>query len=258
MRLLYEILFKVKYRTKYLASVQFSLWALLFPSPSIGGIEAQVKREIVLVSLGSHCEVANLLRSCDLREFATPVDWMLTLNHRGFIRLLKANFSGMFDPQYLFQHPEGYVTNSRYKIDFRHDWPGPGLKQYLPEVKEKYERRIDRFFTLHQITRRIVFIRTAYDHKLNVANNMPYYSRYARTITQKQAQELYAVLKEKFYSTPFLLVIINYQEEKIGTISGIPNVLEFKVSKKKKRKSYLKFINLLADPSYFDAHYINE
>jgi hypothetical protein len=31
-------------------------------------------------------------------------------------------------------------------------------------------------------------------------------------ITQKQAEDLYGLLKEEFSSTPFLLVIINYQE----------------------------------------------
>jgi hypothetical protein len=65
-------------------------------------------RKICLVNFKSVCNgfffIGMVLKAVILKECATP-NWMLTLNHRGFIRLLKTNFSGIFDLQYLFQQP---------------------------------------------------------------------------------------------------------------------------------------------------------
>jgi len=212
-------------------------------------------KDTIIVSLGSHCEVANNFRKLGSRYFSTPVDWLLSLDHKGLTSLIARKFIAMFDEKFLYQYPEGYVVNTHYNIDFRHDWPDNDLYKHLPSIKEKYERRIERFFNLHEHSSKIFFVRSAFDNNLNVLNNMPFYTSSCRTVAASEAQELYDVLEQKFSHVKFVLVIINYEEEKSPPIVGLKNIIEFKVSKLCKDEGYRTFTPLLIDPAFFDQIY---
>ncbi|MCB1117636.1 MAG: hypothetical protein KDK50_03530 [Chlamydiia bacterium] len=211
------------------------------------------QQEIIMVSLGSHCQSSIILRRLGLRQCAMPLDWLLSFDHKGLIRLIDDDFQHMLDADHLTQYPEGYVVNRLYNLEFRHDWHKHNLLQELPDILSKYRRRIHRFFQLPAIAKRVVFIRTIFDPKLNVSNNMPTYTPASTFIDVHQARELHACLKNKFPDLKFVLAIINFA----NTSSGIPDdahgIVEFKV--KHLVKDADQFLYLLGDPNYFDRLY---
>ena len=74
-------------------------------------------QEIAVVSLGSHCQSSVILRELGMRQFATPLDWLLSLDHEGLVKLINDEFCYMFDERYLTQYPEVYVINNLYNLD---------------------------------------------------------------------------------------------------------------------------------------------
>jgi len=210
-------------------------------------------QEIAVVSLGSHCQSSIILRELGLRTFAMPLDWLLSLDHKGLIRLLDDEFYHMFDEKYLTQYPEGYVINSRYNLDFRHDWSSLDLLGELPDLASKYERRIKRFFQLPEIAKRVVFIRSMFDPKLNVLNNMPTYTPACTIINAQEAQELYACLKNKFPDLKFILAVVNFIHTDSGITTDMHGIIEFKVTNLVEDSK--QFIPYLSDPAFFDTIY---
>lgn len=231
---------------RYLFSTFVSLSVFLNADPA-------PLQEIAVVSLGSHCQGSKILRELGLRAFATPLDWLLSLDHKGLIRLLDEEFCHMFDEQYLTQYPEGYVIHSRYNLDFRHDWASLNLLGELPELASKYARRIERFFQLPEIAKRVVFIRTVFDPKLNVLNNMPTYTPACTVINAQEAQELYGCLKNKFPDLEFILAVVNFTHTDSGITTDMHGIIEFKVTNLMEDSK--QFIPDLGDPAFFDAIY---
>jgi len=209
--------------------------------------------EIAVVSLGSHCQSSLILRELGLRRGAMPLDWLLSLDHKGLIQLINDEFSHMFDETYLTQYPEGYVINSRYNLDFRHDWSTLDLLGELPDLASKYERRTKRFFQLPEITKRVVFIRTVFDPRLNVLNNMPTYTPACTIINAQEAQELYDCLRNKFPDLDFVLAIVNFAHTDSGITDDMLNIIEFKVANLV--EDYKQFIPDLGNPDFFDTVY---
>lgn len=210
-------------------------------------------QEIAVVSLGSHCQSSVILRELGLRGFATPLDWLLSLNHKGLIQLINDEFSHMFDGKYLTQYPEGYVVNSLYNLEFRHEWSSLDLLGELPEIASKYKRRITRFFELPEIAKRVVFIRTVFDPKLNPLNNQPTYTPACTVISAQEAQELYICLKNKFPKLQFILAIVNFVHNDSGITEDMDNIIEFKVTDLVEDSR--QFIPDLGNPDFFDTIY---
>lgn len=211
-------------------------------------------QEIAVVSLGSHCQSSVILRELGMRGFATPLDWLLSLNHKGLIQLINDEFSHMFDKKYLTQYPECYVVNRLYNLEFRHEWSSLDLLGELPDIAAKYERRIKRFFELPEIAKRVVFIRTVFDPKLNPLKNIPTYTPACTIITAQEAQELYSCLKNKFPNLKFILAIVNFAHKYSGINKDMDNIIEFKVTDLVKDSR--RFVPDLGNPDFFDAIYI--
>lgn len=210
-------------------------------------------QEIAVVSLGSHCQSSLILRELGLRWCAMPLDWLLSLDHKGLIQLIDDEFSHMFDQTYLTMYSEGFVINSRYNLDFRHEWSSLDLLGELPDIASKYERRIKRFFELPEIAKRVVFIRTVFDPKLNPLNNKPTYTPACTVINFQEAQELYTCLKNKFPNLEFILAIINFVHVDSGITKDMPNIIEFKVTNLV--ADYKCFVPDLGNPDFFDTIY---
>ena len=168
----------------------------------------QVGKELLFVSLGSHCEPAMKLRDLKLREAAFPLDWFLSYSHQGLLDLLDENFEYFLDEAYLVRGLKDpyLVKNTRYHIDFTHEWPFPDYwidlersGDQMIEIQSKLSRIINRFRSLNQAHRKVVFIRTAQDP--------------INRITEIQAVELRDALSRFFPSLDYLLLIVNYQME---------------------------------------------
>lgn len=210
-------------------------------------------KEIVLVSLGSHCQVALILRTLGLRLHAMPLDWVLSFDHKGLVRLIDNHFQQMFNEEYLIQYPEGYVINNLYNLDFRHDWTELDLLGQLPDIASKYSRRIERFFHLPEIAKRVVFVRTVFDPRINTLNNMPTYTSACTIIDAEQAQELHSCLQNKFPDLRFILAVINFTHTASGITSDMHGIVEFKVETLV--EDYKQFLYHLGDPNFFDEVY---
>jgi hypothetical protein len=100
------------------------------------------------ISLGYFCSVAIELEKLGLRSESSPFDWTLA-DFKGVIAAIEENFSGFMDYEYLLQSGEyrEIYLNSRYNIKFFHDFDMyRPLSVQLPEVRKKYDRRIERFY----------------------------------------------------------------------------------------------------------------
>jgi hypothetical protein len=127
-----------------------------------------------IYSLGDLCLAALQLRQNNLRPFAGPLDWMSSPSLSSVSSLLKNRFIGYMDLPNLI--PSGYatgvdssephlvVTDMAYQIVSSHDFIADkntftNLATY-PEVRAKFDRRIQRFLDILYNGKRILFIRT--------------------------------------------------------------------------------------------------
>ncbi len=83
-----------------------------------------------------------------LRNFSSPFDWVIS-DFQGIISAIRSHFSDFLSPELLCQNTENrnHYCNPNYGIYFFHDFTKyRPLSEQLPSVKEKYDRRIRRFY----------------------------------------------------------------------------------------------------------------
>ena len=217
-----------------------------------GDINLNTIQSPLLVSLGSHCEIAGMMRAYQIRKTAFPFDWLVTLDHEHYLEILKDDFEHFLDTQYFIQHPiyPTILENCFYEIEFRHDWPFSDFTinpercaQQIQEMNSKYNRRIGRFRKLKNYPGKVIFFRLAFD-----VNNdsKPFWGKPDQSkVTYEQALSLKRVLDEYFPDLQFTLVIVNYTDDYIPRIDGIKNVREFKIRKSNKHEDYKNMFELL-------------
>lgn len=119
------------------------------------------------ISLGYFCSVAMELERIGLRSESSPFDWCIS-DFEGVINAIENRFEKWLDYDFLLQSAsarENYF-NKRYKIWFFHDFDKyHSLEKQLPNVINKYNRRIDRFYK--SIQRPTLFFRYISDEELN-------------------------------------------------------------------------------------------
>lgn len=127
-----------------------------------------------IFSLGDLCLASIQLRRNNLRPFAGPLDWMSSPSLTSINKLLQNRFKGFMELPNL--KPTGYstgvntkdpflvVVDQAYGIVSSHDFKADrntlsNLATYN-EVKEKLQKRIDRFLEKLINSEKILFIRT--------------------------------------------------------------------------------------------------
>ncbi|MFV8063361.1 DUF1796 family putative cysteine peptidase [Streptococcus pluranimalium] len=111
------------------------------------------------ISLGYFCSIALDLEKLGLRDRSFPFDWCIT-NFEGINSLIENRFEDLFETDLLFQSSKNpsHYQNGKYNMQFFHDFnENSSLSSQLNDVKEKYDRRISRFF--EEITKPTLFIR---------------------------------------------------------------------------------------------------
>ena len=119
------------------------------------------------ISLGYFCSVALDLERLGLRSTSSPFDWCIS-NIEGVFSLIQNNFEDFLTYENLSQNIEKHecYKDDKYNIEFFHDFDKyKSLKSELPKVKEKYNRRIERFYK--DIVEPTLFIRYISDEKHN-------------------------------------------------------------------------------------------
>lgn len=122
----------------------------------------------LIFSLGENCSVAHYLHRFKLRDMSSPFDWLCNATLQTRINLLISGFSGFLEKENLVkidssEHNDCYHDR---KLDFKflHDFPkGRMLDDSFGEVKEKYNRRIDRLLKRISCSRKVLIVWAGFD-----------------------------------------------------------------------------------------------
>lgn len=126
-----------------------------------------MKQYKYFISLGYFCSVALELERIGLRSTSSPFDWCIS-NYVGVIDAIENHFENFLNYDYLLQSDtiREHYFNDKYKIWFFHDFDKyHSLEKQLPKVKDKYLRRIERFY--EEIKQPTLFVRYISDEVLN-------------------------------------------------------------------------------------------
>ncbi len=172
--------------------------------------ELQASLEPLFVSLGSVCEPAHMLNFCELRKSAFPFDWIVSFDGEALIEMLENGFENFFNDEYYVPYgPAGHLLNTRYHLEFLHE--GNFNQQYeenLEKLKQKYQRRINRFKLLGNYQGKVYFIRSAYVYSMTDPHRF-YKFEDNLEISEEYSLRLYQTLKLVFPELDFDLLIIN-------------------------------------------------
>ena len=139
------------------------------------------------ISLGYFCSVASELERYGLRGESYPFDWVIS-DFGGVVEAIQNNFSNFLDYDFLAQSSLNHSVyeNTKYNIRFFHDFDKYiPLKKQLPQVQDKYCRRIKRFYqtivsptlfiryisdekTIHGVSEELVYIEKNYEQILEM------------------------------------------------------------------------------------------
>lgn len=115
------------------------------------------------ISIGHCCYVADELSDLGLRDSSYPFDWVRT-RWKAIDRSFKTHFDGYLEYDLLYQKEKDLhvYKNLDYGVSFFHDFTkSKPLKAQMKQVQEKYQKRIDRFFSAIQAP--TLFIRYCWD-----------------------------------------------------------------------------------------------
>lgn len=118
-----------------------------------------------VVSLGYFCSVALENQRMGLRNISLPFDWLITSNFVRVLELIQTRFCHFLKEEDFWQ--EGKVNPKFYydaynDIRFYHDFTATEeLSQQITQVREKYQRRIQRLY--HVMSSPTLFVRYCKD-----------------------------------------------------------------------------------------------
>ena len=132
----------------------------------------------MFISLGSSCSIAENLKILNLRNKALPFDWIRVQNFKNINLMIETDFEYLWDiNNFLFQKDSNnffliddklnfikesveIYQNKNYNANFYHDFPKKYLfKDSFIIFKEKYQRRVNRFYDIIKKENSIIFIR---------------------------------------------------------------------------------------------------
>jgi hypothetical protein len=183
-------------------------------------------RPYILISLGCNCECAYQLRERKLSGAFFPFDWMRTENFDAISVMLETDFQDFLNKENLVlgnrNSPTAscrLVTDTKHDMKFLHDFPwDKNLEESYDAVKQKYARRIARFYRALATDKQIYFFRRD-------------------LVTQTQIINFCNVIQKKFPDLKFTLIVMHNSKE-CKKKWKIKNVLNFsyKASNSKKLK----------------------
>lgn len=165
-----------------------------------------------VISLGFFCSISLDLEKMGLRSFSGPFDWVISDNFRDVINLIDNHFEHFIEEDLLEQNIDNpyLYRNTANGIRFYHDFDGyiPLHKQF-EKVKEKYERRIKRFY--EKVCKPSLFIRYITDSVL-CSDEIDY--------ILNNYEEILGILK-RFNEQNELIVISHYANDRLFKLPHI-------------------------------------
>lgn len=165
-----------------------------------------------VVSLGSRCQVAIQMEHNGVRHLAYPFDWIVT-HAQGlgsFIINQGSHFLDRDKVVYVGEYPGNppyyFVQDTHYGFESYHDFLPPHTPGNFDLVKDKFQRRIKRFFALLNSNKKILFIRT--------------------DVTREEAEYLDSVIRTMHPKLVYTLVALNKTDD-FKTDWGHPRIKNF-------------------------------
>lgn len=129
----------------------------------------EVKKYDFICSIGEDCACTSYLKNFNLRTTSSPFDWLTKADFETRINLIINNFENFLNIEDLKllqkdinienDNKCDYYHNIKTNFYFYHDFPiNIKLEQSFQDVKEKYNRRIERFYYNINNNKNILFI----------------------------------------------------------------------------------------------------
>ncbi len=123
----------------------------------------------IIYSIGRDCATAMYMNKCKMRITSGPFDWLTNASFETRMNLILTDFADFLniddikflpkDPNVLNDDKCDYYENIRNGFYYYHDFPaGKNLLESMPDVTEKYNRRIARFINNMHKKSRILLI----------------------------------------------------------------------------------------------------
>lgn len=131
--------------------------------------KAMHKKYDIIYSLGRDCACAMYMKQNKLRITSGPFDWLTNASFETRFNMILNDFAGFLSPddiQFLPKNPNvindekcDYYENVRNGFYYYHDFPiNVPMSESLPEVINKYNRRIARFYKNIRTKKRVLLI----------------------------------------------------------------------------------------------------
>ena len=167
-----------------------------------------------LIPLGGDCQLTHQMRVNGLRQYALPLDWSIT-SPEALIKVLDNKFHDYLNKdnlEFVENGNESYIKEKLYGINFIHEFKRE--KNFLDgydTVKEKCDRRIERFFQVIEESKNPLFLR--------------------KWINKDQAIALAALIKDKLVPGKnfTLLALDSTTTSEIEKPWGHPNIFNYYV-----------------------------
>jgi len=196
-------------------------------------INVNKEYDFITISLGCNCHVGTYTRDNNIRAFAFPFDWSVT-PFQALYHFIENDFKDFFKRENLIASSKQFFTtytqsvvdrlrynsfieNNPWVIDkqsgmfFNHDFSDNDantINKYFQINHLKYTRRIKRFYTAINSGKHIYFIRF-------------------HDIDKPQSLGLYLLLKYKFPTTPFTLIVIGDKANEFNEDWNIPYIKNY-------------------------------
>jgi hypothetical protein len=196
-----------------------------------------------IFSIGGTCSCSRVLRRTGLQVFSYPFDWLYGSDFVGRVDILTSgfeNFINLEDLGYarkrIHPGPADIYHNKINNITFNHDFPlDIPIEKSYPEVKAKYDKRINRLFEQIKKSEKILI---AYIEPPRSQNKLQ-----DNNMLNNMLIESYKKLSERFPDKQIdLIYTTNCEEKKINDIctENISNnitkiILNYKKLKKNKK-----------------------
>lgn len=167
-----------------------------------------------IISIGRDCACSLYLRDNNLQRKSYPFDWLTHNNtlsgcldiRLGLILNDFKDFMNIEDFKLLEKDPNipndnncDYYVNKRNSLYFYHDFPkGVPIKESFPQIKQKYERRINRLYQSIQENAKVLFVWFA--HQPNISDKE--IIKYSGKINKKFGKKIDIIVFENDNSLP--------------------------------------------------------
>lgn len=119
----------------------------------------------LIISIGQACSCTESLRARNLQKFSYPLDWLYGATFLERVDLVASHFNRFFEKddfkfvERLDNHPFDIYQNTFNGLVFNHDFPkNVPLELSFPELKAKYDRRINRLLDTINTSQNVLFV----------------------------------------------------------------------------------------------------